>query len=156
MSEIDFRKASVGDLIEVADWMSSAEEARIWGGDKISFPFEIGQLQKEIAFSDCRSFSLTAETSLAGFGQIATVSPDKAHLARIIINPRHRGRQLGRRLLKEMIKICQNVSFKQISLNVYMENKVAIRLYETLGFQTGQINDAIGSMKMILDLPAEP
>lgn len=152
MEGLKIKTATVKDLKEIIQWVPSAKAAKLWGGDKISFPIDCDILQKEIAFSENLSYSLCTEESLVGFSQVVKKSSVKAHLAKIIINPGFRGQQMGRLLLNEMVKICDKMSFKQISLNVYMENIVALKLYESLGFRVNRSDHNRRSLNMILEL----
>jgi ribosomal protein S18 acetylase RimI-like enzyme len=57
------------------------------------------------------------------------------HLARIIVSPASRGGGLGRILCERLIERTNAVSeVRQLTLNVYRDNRQAMALYLSLGF----------------------
>src|SRR5215207_2568879 len=71
---------------------------------------------------------LTAETK--GYGYVDDATPELA----IAVSPGHRGRGLGRRMLRELLDAVRG-SFDAVSLSVRADNP-AVRLYEQAGFRT--------------------
>ena len=70
---------------------------------------------------------LTAETK--GYGYVDDATPELA----IAVSPGHRGRGLGRRMLRELLDAVRG-SFDAVSLSVRADNP-AVRLYERTGFR---------------------
>lgn len=53
------------------------------------------------------------------------------------------GRGIGRALMGELIEVADNwLNLKRLELNVYTDNAVAIRLYESLGFKREGVYEA--------------
>lgn len=63
--------------------------------------------------------------------------PDSiGYVKRVVVDPAHRGKGLARHLLQHIISFAHaEHQLKAIDLHVWEENKSAIHLYETLGFQ---------------------
>jgi ribosomal protein S18 acetylase RimI-like enzyme len=53
---------------------------------------------------------------------------------RFAIAPRFRGQGLGRSLIQDILKLAGSLGAKRVSLGVYGSNRVARRLYESMGF----------------------
>jgi ribosomal protein S18 acetylase RimI-like enzyme len=101
----------------------------------VGFPFTLTNLKKDINFTPDNTYSLITHTgNLVGFGQI--IEKEKfLHLARIIIDPAHRGKGYGKILCHQLIKTGrQKHGQKPFSLNVYARNENALALYLDLGF----------------------
>lgn len=64
---------------------------------------------------------------------------DQGTITNIAVMPDYRGRGIGRLLLQEVLDYCDNEEIESISLEVRVSNKVAIRLYEKMGFVKGSI-----------------
>jgi len=63
---------------------------------------------------------------------------NRKHLGQVAVSllPEYRGRGLGKRLIKKAISEAKkHLKTKIIKLNVYAENKKAIKLYKSLGFE---------------------
>lgn len=54
----------------------------------------------------------------------------------VYVMPGFRGKGIGKRLTTECLTRMKAKGFKTVRLNVLPENKIAIRLYEKLGFKT--------------------
>lgn len=77
--------------------------------------------------------------------------------------PNFRGRGLGKALLASALAAARHASFHRVALDVYSTNTIAIRLYETMGFEReGLLRDAhqtadgyrdIVLMALLLDAP---
>ena len=131
---IRFRQATGTDLKIISSWIGSAEECRLWAGEKMPYPVDFDKLPEIIGLflNDSRTLFVDRET--AGFGQLVRRSGNRLHLARVIISPNNRGKGLGRRLVEHLLKRAISQEPAKISLNVARDNPVAIRLYERLGF----------------------
>jgi RimJ/RimL family protein N-acetyltransferase len=129
------RSAHEADLETVTGWLSDADAARIWGGPKIRFPLSVDSLLEDIPFTPETSFVLDDDQGVAAFGQILPRDHHRAHLARIIVNPRRRGAGIGRELcLRLMSETPIGQRAAEFTLNVYPENARAIALYQSLEF----------------------
>jgi [ribosomal protein S18]-alanine N-acetyltransferase len=59
---------------------------------------------------------------------------DEAHITNIAIDPEMRGRKLGERLLRQMMRIAWVKGAERITLEVRVSNRIAQNLYKKLGF----------------------
>jgi len=89
--------------------------------------------------ADCQNtFSLIdGDGNVVGFGQalFRTHAPGTVHFARIIVSPAFRGKGVGRVLCQYLIEASSTLyQPSEFTLNVYMNNTYAIKLYKSLGF----------------------
>lgn len=76
-----------------------------------------------------------ARRRIAGFALIRTVA-DEAELLTIAVEPRWRGRKVGRALMDAVFADLMMSPVRRMFLEVDEQNHAAIRLYESLGFST--------------------
>ena len=75
----------------------------------------------------------------------------KAEIADVIIAPSHRGQGCGKFLVQSLIQIAHNNRWHPLEICVLADNKVAIHLYQRLGFQqTGTIILTDQSLALVL------
>jgi len=70
---------------------------------------------------------------IVGFG-IMLLAAQEGHVLNICIAPELRGNGFSRVLLEDLIGVCRRTETQEIYLEVRPSNGVAIRLYESLGF----------------------
>ena len=114
--------------------MSSARECELWAGWRLRYPVEIDALAVTIDFAHHGGFALVDSEELIGFGQIVFKARGRAHLARLIVAPAHRGRGCGELLVRLLLAQVRTSGHKFASLNVDPANAVAIALYQKVGF----------------------
>ena len=56
-------------------------------------------------------------------------------LARVGVAPADRGRGFGRLLLRQVIEHARALGGSRLELNVYSDNRAAVRLYTSAGFE---------------------
>jgi ribosomal protein S18 acetylase RimI-like enzyme len=162
-SDIELRTAAEADFAAVCHWFFSIKLAsksqesafiRQWAGPNITYPCSLEQLASHLRAGQYQSFILAEHAEIIGFGQIQLVK-QRAHLARLVINPMYRGQGLAKRLLSELIENAQQqIKLREVSLFVYVENTTAVACYEKFGFAesatpTG-INTVVGCRFMTL------
>ena len=76
-----------------------------------------------------------AKRRIAGFALIRTVA-DEAELLTIAVEPRWRGKKVGRALMDAVFADLMMSPARRMFLEVDEQNAAAIRLYERLGFST--------------------
>jgi ribosomal protein S18 acetylase RimI-like enzyme len=135
------RDATLDDLVVVVSWVGTADACRLWAGPAVSFPLEPGRLALEIGFVEADDLALADESGTAGFGQVVWHPGDRAHLARIIVRPDARGRGLGRALVRALVERAASRGARLATLNVYVKNESARRLYEAAGFTVAAAPD---------------
>lgn len=131
------QKTTLNHLKILMSWINDSEFCRLWGGPEIRFLLCVQSLVEDLKFPDNATFSLVDDNGiLKGLGQILEKENNRLHLARIIIAPEERGRGLGRILCLNLIREgTRTFGKRDFSLNVYRQNKSAVRLYEGLGFR---------------------
>lgn len=93
----------------------------------------------EGVFQDCfrpnyRLWLLLDGDRLAGYA-VVSYQFDEAHLLNICIAPDHRGRGIGRRLLRHVVATSVHDGMVMVVLEVRVSNRTAIELYTSEGFQ---------------------
>jgi ribosomal-protein-alanine N-acetyltransferase len=72
--------------------------------------------------------------ALVGFGILWRIE-EEAHIISLAVDPAHRRRGLGRRILEELLSQARAAGCRWATLEVRASNQAAIRLYESAGFQ---------------------
>ena len=132
---MSLRKAKIADLTTIISWIPNELTCKSWAGPKVRFPLSIESLLKDIEFSDNNSYCLIKSDAIVAFGQLLTKEKGYLHLARIIVAPSKRAMGYGKILCNELLKIANQKGYHKISLNVYRNNRSALKLYENLGFR---------------------
>jgi len=128
------RPATLSDLQVVLSWVGSPRECQLWAGARVRYPIELKALAASIDFAHQGGFVLPQGEEAVAFGQIVMKASRRAHLARLIVAPAHRGRGLGKSLVRELLERAHGAGSRLASLNVDPANAVAIGLYAKLGF----------------------
>mgnify|MGYP006146466103 CR=1 FL=1 len=127
--------ASVGEMLQLQHWFSSAEQQQSWGGDNFDYPCTELRFLQLLCRPGTQSYSLldSDNNTVLGFGQVC----DRFgchHLARLVIAPTHRGKGLARTLIYELFIKALAEQPKPFSLYVHRHNTLALQLYIALGF----------------------
>ena len=125
------RPFDVADAATVAGWARTAEEASMWCGHA-GWPVPSDKVAAWSTEDGVRPFGLYGGEELIGYGEL-WVDHDEAEveLARLIIDPRHRGRGAGRELVGDLVA---RADYPDIFLRVHPDNAVALRCYTGAGF----------------------
>lgn len=83
----------------------------------------------------------------SGYGYIDNDTPEIS----MAIMPQHRGKGVGKYLLWEIISLARSIGYSKVSLSVDPLNKVALHLYEKIGFEK-VYQDSGGSWTMKKEL----
>jgi len=104
--------------------------------EKSSFitPWGLTQFVDELNNPYSHMWGLIEEEDLIGYICFWTVL-DEVHIMSIAIRPDMRRKGMAKFLLKELIKSAEQNNISKIWLEVRPSNKVAISLYENLGFK---------------------
>jgi ribosomal protein S18 acetylase RimI-like enzyme len=71
--------------------------------------------------------------------QLTTGHGQRAHLARLAVQPSLQGRGVGRALLSDLFAYLTRTGTTRLSVNTQSDNKVSLKLYNTMGFnRTGE------------------
>jgi putative acetyltransferase len=71
----------------------------------------------------------------AGIAPLAGAAEDTCELQRMYLSPQHRGRGVGRLLLKECLRQAKALGFHKCYAETILEMQEAIRFYESSGFE---------------------
>ncbi len=121
----------------VAAWAPTPEALR-WLAPSTSFPLTasgVSAWQRP----HTRAFVLLTRSGAGplGYGEINPMKADPRHfwLGHIVVDPRLRGRGLGRVLVHRLLDVARfEYRATRVSLIVFPENRGAIRCYESAGF----------------------
>ena len=132
---MNFRRANEADIETIIAWIPDAQSCLVWAGPRVRFPLEPEQLLQDLEFDRTRCYVLTGDDRVLAFGQVRMFDEgNRGHLSRIVVNPRSRGKGVGRSFVMELIKEAYRLHCRTISLHVVKENAIAIGLYHKLGF----------------------
>lgn len=89
-------------------------------------------------FSDCLKVGYSSWTCLLGeqiigYG-VMSVAAGEAHILNLCIHPEFQGQGLARRLLQRLLTQAREAEADSVFLEVRSSNRVAIGLYESVGF----------------------
>ena len=134
--DIVLRRATPADAAVALSWSPDLENLKRWAGPSARWPESPEAFWTDITRGDFVTFALvSAADGQVGFGQLKLREPDFAHLARIVVDPRQRGKGYGRILCSALMREAPGLfAINGYSLFVYRDNPVAIALYESLGF----------------------
>lgn len=131
----DLQTAGIDDCLAISRCFQNATELSQWGGDGFAFPVNKLQFLHQLHKPDTESYRLMSGSSIVGFGQICDRFA-KHHLARLLVMPGHRGKQLSYVLLLcLMARALQQNPKLDFSLFVFKHNHLAAHCYRQLGFR---------------------
>lgn len=130
------RRAVPADAAVALSWSPDLEALKRWAGPSARWPDDPVQFWSDLTRGDFVTFALESSTDgQVGFGQLKLREPALAHLARIVVDPRQRGKGYGRTLCAALMQEAPKLfPIDGYSLFVFRDNPVAIALYESLGF----------------------
>ena len=128
---MSLRPFDVADAATVAGWAETAEEAAMWCGHS-GWPVPADKVAAWSTEDDVHPFGFYANDALIGYGELwVDHDESEVELARLIIDPRHRGRGAARELVAELVAWAE---YPDIFLRVHPDNAVALRCYTGAGF----------------------
>jgi len=123
--DIQIRKMDLSDIPYVYN-----EELKIFGkslGEKT--------LYNEIMYNDMsRYFIVLVNNKRAGYVGSWLTLPN-AEILNLFVSEDYRGLGIGSLLMDKVIAVCNETKIENLTLEVRMSNKYAIKLYEGLGFK---------------------
>lgn len=82
---------------------------------------------------------------ILGYSYVSMHGAWQAHLVRIAVDPAWQGKQVGVRLLADVVRFCRHQRLDVLTLNTQATNTHAQRLYEWFGFgRTGETQSVLG------------
>ncbi len=145
--EILIRKMDLSDVSFVYE-----EEIKIFGKS-------LGEmtLYNEILYNKMSRYfiALVDKKRAAYVGSWLTIP--NAEILNLFVIEKYRGLGLGKKLVNEVINVCNKENIKTLTLEVRVSNKYAIKMYEKIGFKVGAIRKNYyenneDALLMVLDL----
>lgn len=137
-----FSKADL-DLLKQEDW--THKEWLFWTGHRFSFPMVKEEFFTHIKEEGRTWWLLKKGNKFIGVGELKNKDNNKIKLSRIYIFKAYRQRAYAKILLELLMEKANTLySNPLFFLNVFLENKIAIHLYENLGFK-----EVVGQRKNI-------
>lgn len=99
-------------------------------------PWTVADLEREIARDVARACAAWIDGVVVGYG-VAYVIAGEAEVLTLGVEPDHRGRGVGRRLLCALVEGCERAH-----LEVRADNRAACALYERSGFERVSVRSA--------------
>lgn len=117
---------------------------RIWGGPKFRFPMTFESFFEDCYWNRMPTYCLETEVGeLVGFGQ-AYPKLGRAHLARIVVSPKARGRGTGRHLVTAISRAAlRDLDCRENSLYAMPHNAAALRCYASVGYEPAPIAEPV-------------
>jgi RimJ/RimL family protein N-acetyltransferase len=131
-----FQKSDYSRLIS---WVDSAETLLQFAGPAFSFPLTAEQLNDYCSDTARRCFKVLLTDTGQVVGHCEVYFCEKTGwLGRVLIgDTSHRGQGLGRHIVDALLRICfERFECAVVKLNVFYQNKRAIRCYKRCGFTT--------------------
>ena len=132
---LTFRSATFADLGSVLSWLPDAQSFLMWAGPKVRYSTDVAAVWSDIHASADNTFGVYIKKGgIVGFGQLFLQGRDCVHFARLIVDPVNRRRGVGRFLCRRLMQAAERHAAREFTLNVYAQNKAAVSLYRSLGF----------------------
>jgi ribosomal protein S18 acetylase RimI-like enzyme len=125
----------------VLAWVGSVEELERWAS-RTDFPLGAAVFRRWHEDLDVHPVLGIEDGEPVAYGEIWEDRDEhEAELARIVVDPRARGRGVGRRFVTLLTAAARERGFEQVWLRVVPENDPAIRCYEHAGFRRASAAD---------------
>jgi ribosomal protein S18 acetylase RimI-like enzyme len=132
---VELRGFSDEYAVLVAGWAVDAKEVALLSG-RVEYPFpeELKTTWRKVE-SDIDSYLLFDGDRPVGYGEVwLDDEEDEVELARVIVDPKVRGRRIGLELVRALLGPALAAGYSEVFLRVRPENAPAIRTYHRSGF----------------------
>ena len=139
----NFRQASEDDYDGICNLIKSKEELFLVYPNG-SYPFTVKQLEQLSTLR--RELTIVTEgNEIVGFANLyGYVSGESAFIGNVIVDKKHRGKGIGRKIVQYMLKVgFEKLNLPEIRISVFSENTPAMLLYSGLGFVPYDIEERI-------------
>jgi ribosomal protein S18 acetylase RimI-like enzyme len=120
---------------EIVSWINSEAEARVWCGLDLESARAPALFASWHADPDVHPYVLRDEATLVAYGEVWVDSAEaETELARIIVNPQHRGQGVGRNFVRLLARSAEAFGYARTFLRVVPGNLAAIGCYSQAGF----------------------
>jgi len=89
-------------------------------------------IQRQNTFG--RDFVLMDDETNMEVGHVCSLNPYSGYISGVYIEDGYRRRGLGYKMMQWVKKCAEKIGLNQLTLEVYKDNKQAVRLYTKLGF----------------------
>ncbi len=133
---ITLKPFSIADLPQLNQWIEDERQLVQFAGDYFTFPIDTKQISDYLDNKNRYVFQVRHQAYPIGHAEIYREGPEQAKLCRILLSDANRGKGLGKATLNKLLYKCFNeLAINTVHLNVFDWNIIAIRCYESCGFQ---------------------
>ncbi|KQM60904.1 GNAT family N-acetyltransferase [Agreia sp. Leaf210] len=130
------RRANADDYERVLGWVPDADALYLFAGPSLVWPPSAAQFAEIAQRSGFSAWMVGDDEHPAAWGHFdLTMQDDSARLGRVIIDPRYRGRGLGRALTQAAIEKARALGASDVRLAVVSDNEPAVKAYRRAGFE---------------------
>ncbi len=132
--ELSIRPADLEATNQIAGWLPSQTEVTLFAGTALTWPLTGADLLSTTA-DGWTVLTFWHATDLVSTAAYRSAGPGRIRIGRILVDPRRRGRGLGRATVTALLaRVCAQPGIYEITLGVFEHNTPARRLYASLGF----------------------
>lgn len=116
--------------------MSEQDLPAIIAMEQVSFPnpWSLSSFQSELSDNEIAHYHcLEYQDEVIGYMGYWAIF-DEAHVTNVAISPQYRSRGWGEYLMRRVMMHCVKTGIERMTLEVRVSNKVALSMYEKLGF----------------------
>lgn len=157
---VTIRKARARDLLHLMVLEDNFSVSERWHSDEIENYLNQSLRDDKTPLLIAFGKAVAGTPAPAGYC-LGDIGPSgRADICSLVVAPEFRHRKLGSELLNRICKSLRNAGARQVFLQVKIDNKAAIRLYEGAGFVKSKIlrgyYDGVDGMEMQSDLAPLP
>lgn len=125
------------ELLSQENW--SQKEFLFWTGPRFSYPMIQDEFIDHCNDSSRMWWVLKKGLEVLGVGELQKIGDQKVKLSRIYVFKAYRGKGYGKILIHLLMQKTKPIEGKlTFMLNVFEDNKIALNLYQQLGFKIEQ------------------
>ena len=120
----------------LTNWFKDPKELNLTD-PKMSYPFNFKKwITLTYANQEIHSFAIKSDDWIIGIGNLMIIPETKrAHALHIFIDPDYRQQGLTEKMVRHLESLARSEKMEVMTFRVMPKNKLAIRLYEKLGFE---------------------
>ena len=140
---IELKPFTEKDFETFKSWISNEEELFQFAGPIFTFPVTNEQLKAYIEMKDKKPYKVVLSSLNVTIGHCElNYENGNNRLSRILIAKKElRGQKIGEQVVRKMVNLLfQNTNVKEVDLNTFDWNIIAIKCYEKVGFKINKNN----------------
>lgn len=106
----------------------------------IPVPWPIDIVEMELGNKNALYLSLVSDTTVIAFIGVALSDKKESHITNLAVSKDYQNLGVGHLLLNQVFGYCKDRDFLKMSLEVDVNNKAAITLYEAFGFKVKTVH----------------